>query len=227
MEEEWRKGNQSIERVDFEIGAMIHPNMGFDLFSRENLLPCDGEAVNFGPIFDEASSRDIFDALLGVIPWKSDVIRMFGKVITTTRKVAWMGDTGLNYTYSGKTKTPLPWMPLVSQLKERVELETGEVFNSCLLNLYHDGDEGMSWHRDNESSIVESSMIACLSFGAARKFHFKHLETKERITTVLESGSLLTMSGEIQRHWQHALPKSKKVHEARVSLTFRQMKVLG
>lgn len=82
----------------------------------------------------------------------------------------------------------------------------------------------MSWHQDNESSIVEDSMIACLSFGAARRFHFKHLETRERITTELDSGSLLTMSGPIQRFWQHALPKSKKVSEARISLTFRKMK---
>lgn len=152
------------------------------------------------------------------------MIWMFGKVITTARKVAWMGDEGLDYTYSGKTKKPLPWYELVLGLKGTVEEKTGERFNSCLLNLYHSGDEGMSWHQDNESSIVEDSMIACLSFGAARRFHFKHLETRERITTLLEAGSLLTMSGPIQHFWQHALPKTTKVKEARVSLTFRQMK---
>lgn len=195
-----------------------------DLFPASNLLPHDGEAVNHGPVFGGGESRRIFGDLFAEILWKLDVVRMFGREITTARKVAWMGNAGLNYTYSGKSKVPLPWSPLVLDLKEKVEAKTGEVFNSCLLNLYHDGDEGMSWHRDNEASIVRDSMIACLSFGAVRKFHFKHLETKERITTVLESGSLLTMSGEIQRYWQHALPKSKKVSEARISLTFRQMK---
>lgn len=195
-----------------------------ELFPEANLLPHDGEAVNRGVIFEAHEGDKIFEELMVEIPWAPDVIRMFGKTITTARKVAWMGDAGLDYTYSGKTKTPLPWTPLVLQLKGRVEQETGESFNSCLLNLYHHGEEGMSWHQDNESSIVPDSTIACLSFGAARPFHFKHLETRERITTVLEPGSLLTMSGPIQRFWQHALPKTKKVDDPRVSLTFRQMK---
>lgn len=190
----------------------------------DNLLPHDGGATNHGAIFGKKEAGRIFERLLVEIPWKPDVIRMFGKVITTARKVAWMGDTGLDYSYSGQTKTPLPWTPLVFGLKEKVEGEVATSFNSCLLNLYHHGGEGMSWHRDNESSIVKNSMIACLSFGAARKFHFKHLETRERITTVLDSGSLLTMTGEIQQHWQHALPKSKTISEPRISLTFRQMK---
>lgn len=195
-----------------------------DLLSHNNLLPRDGEAVNYGVVFDPGEAQRIFDGLLRGIEWRPDVIRMFGKVITTSRKVAWMGDKGLDYTYSGKTKRPAPWTAEVRALKQKVEEETGESFNSCLLNLYHDGSEGMSWHRDNEASIVADSMIACLSFGAARPFHFKHLETRERITTVLEPGSLLTMSGEIQRHWQHALPKSKRVSAPRISLTFRKMK---
>ena len=195
-----------------------------DLFPSVNLLPHDGEAVNHGVVFDGPEAGRIHERLLTGIPWRHDVIWMFGKVITTARKVAWMGDDGLDYTYSGKTKKPLPWYELVLELKGTVEEKTGERFNSCLLNLYHSGDEGMSWHQDNESSIVEDSMIACLSFGAARRFHFKHLETRERITTVLEAGSLLTMSGPIQHFWQHALPKTTKVKEARVSLTFRQMK---
>lgn len=195
-----------------------------ELFPSVNLLPHDGEAVNHGAIYDGPKAKLLFGRLLHEIPWAPDVIRMFGKVITTARKVAWMGDAGLDYTYSGKTKSPLPWTDLVLELKRKVEEETGESFNSCLLNLYHSGEEGMSWHQDNESSIVEDSMIACLSFGAARRFHFKHLETRERITTELDSGSLLTMSGPIQRFWQHALPKSKKVSEARISLTFRKMK---
>lgn len=195
-----------------------------DLFPTANLLPGDGEAVNHGVVFAPDQAAGIFTRLHREIPWRPDVIRMFGKVITTSREVAWMGEAGLDYTYSGETKSPLPWTDLVFSLKDEVERKTGESFNSCLLNLYHDGSEGMSWHRDNESSIVANSMIACLSFGAARPFHFKHLETRERITTVLEPGSLLTMSGEIQRHWQHALPKSKRVSAPRISLTFRKMK---
>ena len=195
-----------------------------ELFPIANLLPRDGEAMNHGVVFAPEEAEGIFARLHREIPWRPDVIRMFGKIISTSREVAWMGDAGLDYTYSGKTKNPLPWTDLVLSLKDEVERETREPFNSCLLNLYHDGSEGMSWHRDNESSIVADSMIACISFGAARPFHFKHLKTRERITTVLEPGSLLTMNGEIQRHWQHALPKSKRVVAPRISLTFRKMK---
>ena len=149
---------------------------------------------------------------------------MFGKTIVTARKVAWFGDAGLDYTYSGKTKSPLPWSELLLKLKRLTEEKTGHLFNSCLLNLYHNGSEGMGWHRDNESSIVPHSPIACLSLGAERRFHFKHTTTKERITLELAPGSLLVMAGETQTHWQHALPKSTRISEPRISLTFRQMK---
>jgi alkylated DNA repair dioxygenase AlkB len=194
------------------------------LFSPQNLLPSDGEAINHGPVFSQTESDKLFTSLLSDIPWESDVIKMFGKTITTSRKVAWVGDSGLSYTYSGATKQPIPWTPLLSKLKNRTEELLDAPFNSCLFNLYHDGTEGMSWHRDNESSIIPNSTIACLSFGAERRFHFKHTVTKERITTELEHGSLLVMAGEIQTHWLHALPKSTRITTPRISLTFRQMK---
>ncbi len=198
--------------------------MTTNLFPPENLLPVDGEAINHGSILQSAEADDLFRRLRSEIPWQHDVIKMFGKTIITTRMIAWYGDSGLDYTYSGTTKTPLPWTGQLTQLKQMVEGRAGANFNSCLLNLYHDGSEGMSWHRDNESSIVKDSTIACVSFGAVRRFHFKHTVTKERITTELEHGSLLTMAGEIQTHWLHGLPKSKKISQPRISLTFRQMR---
>ena len=198
--------------------------MKTSLFEPHNLLPSDGKAINHGPIFLVEESDQFFTKLMAGVPWRSDVIKMFGKTITTTRKVAWVGDGGLDYTYSGATKCPLPWTALLTELKNRVEEQIGESFNSCLLNLYHNGGEGMSWHRDNESTIIPHSPIASLSFGAKRRFHFKHIETKERITTELEHGSLLVMAGEIQSHWLHALPKSKAITAPRINLTFRQMK---
>lgn len=204
--------------------ARMSQRVNSSLFIPHNLLPSDGEALNHGPVFSAVESDQFFNELIDNIPWKSDVIKMFGKTITTARKVAWIGDDGLEYTYSGATKQPDPWTPLLKQLKSQVEERLGKPFNSCLLNLYHDGNEGMSWHRDNESSIVFGSAIACLSFGAERRFHFKHTRTKELITTELEHGSLLVMAGEIQTHWLHALPKSKKITTPRISLTFRQMK---
>ncbi|MEZ7919868.1 MAG: alpha-ketoglutarate-dependent dioxygenase AlkB [Akkermansiaceae bacterium] len=198
-----------------------------DLFSTDpnaNLLPQDGVVHYQSAFLSPAESARYFASLRNEIPWRSDEVTMFGKTIVTARKVAWFGDAGLDYTYSGKTKSPLPWTDLLRELKRLTEEQTGQLFNSCLLNFYHDGSEGMGWHRDNESSIIPHSTIACVSLGAERRFHFKHTTTKERITMELASGSLLLMEGETQTQWLHALPKSKRVSEPRISLTFRQMK---
>ena len=92
-----------------------------------------------------------------------------------------------------------------------------------MLNLYHDGNEGMGWHSDDEKEILPNSSIASLSLGAARKFSFKHKSTKETISLLLENGSLLEMKGAIQKNWLHELPKTKKINTARINLTFRQM----
>lgn len=198
-----------------------------DLFPSDpdaNLLPQDG-VVQYRPdLMSRAEGERFFVSLRDEIRWRQDEVKMFGKTIVTARKVAWYGDAGLDYTYSGKTKSPLPWSNLLLELKGLTEEKTGQLFNSCLLNLYHDGSEGMGWHRDNESSIVPHSAIACVSLGAERRFHFKHATTKERITVELASGSLLLMEGETQTHWLHSLPKTTKVSEPRISLTFRQMK---
>jgi len=198
-----------------------------DLFPADpkaNILPHDGLAFYDPEGLPRGESGRLFERLKKEIPWRHDEVTMFGKTIVTAREVAWFGDSGLNYTYSGKTKSPLPWNALLTELKGIVAKKTGHLFNSCLLNLYHDGSEGMGWHRDNESSIIRDSPIACLSLGAQRRFHFKHVATKERITIELEHGSMLVMAGETQRHWLHSVPKSTRVVDPRVSLTFRQMK---
>ena len=188
------------------------------------MLPRDGAAYYFGAIFDAAREAGYFASLMDEVPWESDELMMFGKRIVTSRKVAWFGDEAFPYKYSGTEKVALIWSEVLLDLKKQVEEASGERFNSCLLNLYHDGSEGMGWHSDDESSIVRDSAIASLSFGVERKFSFKHRETKETVSLMLEKGSLLVMKGETQRFWVHALPKTKKVATARINLTFRRMR---
>jgi alkylated DNA repair dioxygenase AlkB len=149
---------------------------------------------------------------------------MFGKRITTARLVAWYGDEPFAYAYSGTCKRALSWNPLLRELKEKAEIFSGSSFNSCLLNFYQNGGEGMSWHSDDEKSLVPAACIASMSFGAVRKFSFKHKQSKEVVTRMLENGSLLLMEGETQQFWHHALPKTKKVIEPRINLTFRKMR---
>jgi len=180
--------------------------------------------VNYhGRVLPDLEAARYFTALMDSVPWKSDEVVIFGKRILTARKLAWYGDAGCDYTYSGTTKQALLWSSALLDLKALAERLSGESFNSCLLNLYHNGGEGMGWHSDDEREIVRDSAIASLSFGAERRFVFRHKETKEKVELVLENGSLLVMKGETQRFWQHQLPKAARVKTTRINLTFRRM----
>ncbi len=193
------------------------------LFEPENLLPKDGVAIYHGIVFNEKEATRICKELFDTIPWKQDEVVMFGKKIITKRKVALYADAGIAYTYAGVKKSGLQWTESLLEIKQKVEAITGATYNACLLNLYHEGEEGMGWHRDNEKEIVAESSIASLSFGAVRKFAFKHATTNERLDIELAHGSLLDMKGEIQAHWYHSLPKTTRIKQLRINLTFRLM----
>ena len=184
----------------------------------------DGAATYFGPIMNSEEIKSFFDILLNNIAWQQDQIIMFGKAITTKRKVAFYADQNIDYTYSNVKKKGLSWTPELLKIKSLIETHTGATYNACLLNLYHNGEEGMGWHSDDEKEIIPNSSIASLSIGAERKFAFKHKLTKETVNLILENGSLLEMKGPIQQHWWHSLPKTKKVQAPRINLTFRQMR---
>jgi alkylated DNA repair dioxygenase AlkB len=195
-----------------------------DLFNTEitdNRLPFDGEVYYYGSIMSIKKAQDYYEKLLQYINWENDKAIIFGKLIITKRKVAWYGDKPFDYTYSKTTKSALPWNKELLELKELVEHKTGETFNSCLLNLYHSGEEGMAWHSDGEKDLKKNGAIASLSFGAERKFSFKHKVTKQNVSLQLEKGSLLVMTGETQTNWLHRLPPTKKVKIPRINLTFR------
>ncbi|WP_343594980.1 alpha-ketoglutarate-dependent dioxygenase AlkB [Acinetobacter sp.] len=201
-----------------------------DLFEQDNinrnLLPYDGTVLYFGSIIALQQANAYFDKLLHSVAWQHDEAIIYGKRIVTKRKVAWYGDDSFSYTYSKTTKHALAWNPVLLELKEIVERCTGESFNSCLLNLYHDGDEGMAWHSDGESDLKRNGAIASLSLGAERRFAFKHKVTNEKVELFLAHGSLLVMKDTTQTYWLHRLPPSKKIITARINLTFRQIEKL-
>jgi len=186
-----------------------------------NLLPGDGIVNYYGKLMSASEATEMAQALLDRIEWRNDEAVIYGKRIITKRKVAWYGEEAFSYTYSNTTKTALPWTPELLFLKNLAEKHSGETYNSCLLNLYHDGSEGMAWHSDGEKDLRKNGAIASLSFGAERKFCFKHKKSGEKIDVFLEAGSLLVMKGETQTHWLHRLPPTTKVHQPRINLTFR------
>ena len=195
-----------------------------DLFNQDrhqNVLPNDGTVHYLGMILNQDQANHYLQNLLREVPWKNDEAIIYGKHIITKRKVAWYGDKDFAYTYSNTTRFALPWTKSLFELKTKVETITQQKFNSCLLNLYHDGGEGMTWHSDDEEALGKNTTIASLSLGAERKFSFKHKRTKQTVSLVLENSGLLVMKDETQTHWLHSLPKTTKVMRPRVNLTFR------
>ena len=210
--------------------------MTLDLFPETanphaNLLPYDGIVSNFGRIFTATEADRYFEILQRDIPWRHDEAVIFGKHIITAREVAWYGDTSYNYGYSGANRIALPWGGILPELKNRVEAAIADIcptrFNSCLLNRYNNGNEGMAWHSDDEAELGPETGIASVSFGATRKFAFRHRQTRQKVEMLLHHGQLIVMRGQTQAHWQHALMKSTRVTQPRVNLTFRTIRARG
>lgn len=189
--------------------------------SDSNLLPRDGEVYYHGVLFSLQQADDYFQRLFTEIDWQPDQARIGGQVIETARKVAWHGEHNFRYRYSGVQKIAKPWTDTLRAIKDNIEQHSQTTYNSCLLNLYHDGSEGMAWHSDGEKDLKQGAAIASVSLGAERRFLFKHKQSKEKVAIVLAHGSLLIMQGETQQHWQHRLPPTVKVTEPRINLTFR------
>ena len=139
------------------------------------------------------------------------------------RLTAWYGDK--SYTYSGLENKPQPWLPLLLQLKEQVQNATGHTYNSVLLNLYQTGQHSMGWHSDDEPALGPEPGIASVSFGAARRFGFRHRynKTQKNFYLTMQHGSVLLMQGPTQHFWQHAIPKTTKPTGSRINLTFRRI----
>ena len=187
------------------------------------MLPRDG-SVSLIPLMAEAEADNWFKLLSNIIPWRHDEVIMFGKRIVTKRMMAWYGDAGKDYRYSGIKRQALPWSKELTELRGKVQEAAGRTFNSCLFNLYHDGTESMGWHRDNEPELDSECPIASLSLGAERKFKFRHRSTGERLDFLLGNGSLLVMHPPVQEYWDHQLPPMLKVIAPRINLTFRSIK---
>jgi alkylated DNA repair dioxygenase AlkB len=168
-------------------------------------------------------SAALLAKLIAETPWRTDPIKVWGKVYMQPRLMAWYGDMGKSYRYSGRLYEPYPWTPLLLQLKDGVEQACDHTFNSVLLNYYRDGNDSMGFHSDNEAELGKNPVIASLSLGETRTFVLKHKTNKalKPIRLKLNDASLLLMAGELQTYWKHGIPKERKSCSARINLTFR------
>ena len=200
-----------------------------DLFApapTDNLLPYDGKVNDLGIVVESCDT--IYHRLLTELPWQPDIVTLFGKTHITTRQIVWMGDSNTMYRYSGQTRHATAWSDTVFHMKQYIEQQLKSIgidayFNTCLLNYYPSGTDGMGYHADDEKELGTQPIIASLSLGATRKFVFKHKKTQDKVELHLESGQLVVMHGDTQKFWKHTITKTKTIAEGRISLTFRYM----
>jgi alkylated DNA repair dioxygenase AlkB len=188
----------------------------------EHLPMPDAEVTFYPEFFSADESSSLFQQLVDQIQWKQESARFGGKAVPLPRLTAWYGDEGKSYRYSGITVNPIPWTPLLLTIKERVEAASQVKFNSVLLNFYRGERDSVAWHSDDEAELGKNPVIASVSFGATRKFQFKHkTNTDHRLAVDLTPGSLLLMAGATQHFWKHQIPKTTKPVDPRINLTFR------
>lgn len=189
-------------------------------------LPLENAQVDYEPSFDlGASPKELLDRLVGELEWRRESIVLWGRRYEQPRLLAWYGDPGAAYQYSGVRHEPLPWTATLREIRERVERRLGLPFNGVLANYYRDQRDGMGYHSDDEPELGERPVIASVSLGAERPFAFRSRQEPRAPAWRLRlgSGSLLVMSGETQRTWRHGLPKQTRPCGPRVNLTFRRI----
>lgn len=188
------------------------------------ILSTDGEVILYEQFFDSIDSDRLLTALQSEIEWRQDAIQIFGKQTPLPRLTAWYGDAGKTYTYSGIEQHPLPWIPVLTTIKTRIEAEAEVQFNSVLLNLYRHGQDSVAWHSDDEPELGRNPIIGSVSFGGTRRFCLKHKHNRAlKCEVELPHGSFLLMCGETQHHWLHQIPKTSKPVAPRINLTFRRI----
>jgi alkylated DNA repair dioxygenase AlkB len=194
------------------------------LLNNEIIIDKDGSLALYPTFLDVAEANFYKQHFLEHIHWQQYDIRIFGRSIPQPRLSAWYGDEGAAYAYSGISLAPLPFTPELLQLKQRIEAQTQQRFNSVLLNLYRHQNDSMGWHSDDEKELGTNPFIASISLGSNRTFLVKHKQQKSLKGKLdLCHGSLLCMGGSFQAFWQHAVPKIKVPCGPRINLTFRQI----
>ncbi|WP_320203482.1 alpha-ketoglutarate-dependent dioxygenase AlkB family protein [Agrobacterium rosae] len=194
-----------------------------DLFNETRHLPLDGAQVVYHPAPDLGMSADeLFNLLRRDIVWEQHSIKIEDRVIPQPRLSSWYGDVVHTYSTLAHVLTPHAFTPLLEMVRERVETICASKFNSMLANLYRSGDDAIGWHSDNEPELGPEPLIASISLGAERRFDLRRRDDHSKtVRLVLEHGSLLVMSGETQRNWQHGVARTKQVTRERINLTFR------
>ena len=202
-------------------------------------LPENAGSVTYVPSFlSEADANQLLEETKEARSWERTPITFFGKSVLQPRDTAFFG-TKL-YSYSDERRMPTGWeedLPASAALKRLGNLIEDYLqlpqdwFNVILANRYWHGQDFMGWHSDNEKSLGDHPIIASISLGAERRFLLRKKgvvqegEQREKLEYVLKHGSLLVMTGTMQKTYQHSLPKValSKCDQLRLNFTFRRV----
>jgi len=215
-------------RCVFRSPAKLAPTGYFVIESVVNLfdalpLQLSDAELRFDPAWlDPAIADAWFAELLAQTPWEQPQVHLHGHSYPVPRLLAWYGDPGASYRYSGLTHPSLPWTSLLTEIRERVQSAVGQPLNGVLLNYYRDGQDSMGWHSDDEAELGRNPLVASLNLGGTRRFDLRRKgQTRIEHSLELSHGSLLVMAGATQHHWQHQVAKTRKACAPRLNLTFR------
>ncbi|WP_374438052.1 alpha-ketoglutarate-dependent dioxygenase AlkB family protein [Pseudomonas panipatensis] len=192
------------------------------LFADAPIQLANAELRLIAPWCDAATAADWFARLLAQTPWEQPSVRLHGRDYAVPRLVAWYGDAEASYRYSGLVHRPLPWTPLLAEIRRRVQESVGQPLNGVLLNYYRDGQDSMGWHSDDEPELGRNPLVVSLNLGGTRRLDLRrkgHGAIEHSLQ--LESGSLLVMAGATQHYWQHQVAKTRRPVAPRLNLTFR------
>ncbi len=188
-----------------------------------NIAPYDGELYYFPRFYSQEKANVYFQKLYQSLSWQQEQLFIYGHWIKVPRLTAWYGDAEAIYRYSGVDHRPIPWTNDLQAIRADMEAVCGHTFNSVLANLYRDGRDSMGSHADDEKELGANPVIASLSLGETRSLRFRHVQRGYKLDLELGHGDLLIMAGELQHHWRHELPKTRKSKQARINLTFRRI----
>lgn len=179
-----------------------------------------------GLLYPSDQCQALLDTLLREIDWQHEYMA-FGRRFEVPRVQAWYADSNIHYRYSNNFLKHRDWIDPLASIKRDIEQATGHAFNSVLVTYYRNGKDHVTWHADDDAELGEAPVIASLSLGATREFHYRHKQTQEIRRLPLHDGELLIMQPAFQRDWDHCVPVEPQVTMPRINLTFRRITAPG
>lgn len=159
-------------------------------------------------------SDEVFERLVGSVPWAAEKRQMYERVVAVPRLLAWYGEHDR-------------WPdPVLLQARDALDAHYGsgerERFVSAGMCFYRDGRDGVAWHGDRIGrSRSEDVMVGIVSFGEPRALLLRPVAGGRSLRFTLGHGDLLVMGGSCQRTWDHSVPKTSRPVGPRISVQLR------